>query len=62
MAHGNTAHGHLSHASGGQPAGEHMTAMDYASHEATYSNFLGMVKWSVIGLVILMALMGFFLT
>ncbi|WP_139282630.1 aa3-type cytochrome c oxidase subunit IV [Pseudoxanthobacter soli] len=39
-----------------------MTAMDYAAHEATYSTFLGMVKWSVIGLVILMALMGFFLT
>lgn len=62
MAHGNTAHGNLSHATTERSAGEHMTAMDYAAHEATYSTFLGMVKWSVIGLVILMALMGFFLT
>lgn len=57
MAHGND------HAAGYYEATpDHMSAMDYAAHEATYRHFLGLVKWGIIFCVILLALMGFFLT
>lgn len=41
---------------------DHMSAMDYAAHETTYRHFLGLVKWGIIFCVVLLALMGFFLT
>jgi hypothetical protein len=34
---------------------------DYPAHEQTYRTFVTLVKWHVIGLVILLALMAFFL-
>ena len=40
----------------------HMTSMDYSEHERTYAGFTKLVKWSIVGLAILLALMGFFLT
>ncbi|MFM9857961.1 aa3-type cytochrome c oxidase subunit IV [Pseudoxanthobacter sp. M-2] len=39
-----------------------MSKMDYAEHERTYSGFLTLAKWTTVALVILLALMGFFLT
>lgn len=41
---------------------DNMTKMDYAEHERTYSGFMSLMKWVVIGLVVLLALMGYFLT
>lgn len=41
---------------------DNMTKMDYAEHERTYSGFMALMKWVVIGLVVLLALMGYFLT
>jgi Bacterial aa3 type cytochrome c oxidase subunit IV len=35
---------------------------DYEAHESTYRTFVMLVKWSVIFLVILLALMAVFLT
>jgi len=40
----------------------HMTSMDYSEHERTYAGFITLLKWSIASLVILLALMGFFLT
>ena len=37
------------------------TPMDYAEHEKTYALFVAMFKYGTIGLVVLMALMAFFL-
>ncbi len=34
---------------------------DYAEHEGTYNFFIKLVKWHIIGLVILLALMAYFL-
>ena len=34
---------------------------DYAEHEATYAMFIALAKWGVIVLVILLALMAYFL-
>ena len=36
-------------------------AMDYAEHNRTYTGFLRFTKWSVIGMVVLLALMKIFL-
>ena len=38
------------------------TGNDYEAHEATYAAFLGMVKWGIISIVILLVLMAYFLT
>ena len=35
---------------------------DYAEHERMYERFLALVKWHVIVIVIVVALMGYFLT
>ena len=35
---------------------------DYAEHERTYGMFLTLLKWSVIHIVIILALMAYFLT
>jgi hypothetical protein len=40
----------------------HMTSMDYNEHERTYAGFTKLLKWSIVGLVILLALMALFLT
>ena len=37
------------------------TVMDYPEHERTYSMFTGLVKWSAIAVVAVLALMGIFL-
>ena len=34
-------------------------AMDYAQHEATWSMFTQLVKWSIIGLAVLMVVLYF---
>ncbi len=38
------------------------TGNDYAEHEATYNTFIKMTKWCVGFLVVLLALMAYFLT
>lgn len=40
---------------------EQHSAMDYAEHERTYEGFLALTKWVVIGCVVILALMAFFL-
>jgi aa3 type cytochrome c oxidase subunit IV len=35
---------------------------DYPAHEATYEGFIKLVKFGTIGVVIIVALMAFFLT
>jgi hypothetical protein len=35
---------------------------DYVAHEQTYIGFLALVKWGTISIVILLILMGYFLT
>lgn len=35
--------------------------MDYNQHNSTYVHFLSMVKWGVIGSVVLLSLMAIFL-
>ena len=35
---------------------------DYIAHEATYEGFIKLVKWGTISVVIIVALMGYFLT
>ncbi|MEZ5785057.1 MAG: aa3-type cytochrome c oxidase subunit IV [Xanthobacteraceae bacterium] len=35
---------------------------DYEQHEATYLHFIQLLKWSAVALVVLLALMAFFLT
>jgi hypothetical protein len=35
---------------------------DYAAHEQTYLNFLGLVKWGLISVIIIVAGMAYFLT
>ncbi|MDQ0317562.1 aa3-type cytochrome c oxidase subunit IV [Amorphus orientalis] len=53
------------HSSGGAHAASdegHMNAMDYAEHERTYGGFLKVLKWGTITVVIILALMGLFLT
>jgi Bacterial aa3 type cytochrome c oxidase subunit IV len=35
---------------------------DYAAHEATYEGFLKLVKYGTVAVVIIVALMGIFLT
>ena len=35
--------------------------MDYSEHEKTYNLFIALTKWTVIGNVVLLALMAFFL-
>lgn len=35
---------------------------DYAEHEAMYGRFIGLVKWGLISILILLALMAHFLT
>lgn len=42
------------------PAGGHPD-MDYAEHEKTYAIFLAITKWTVIGTVIVLILMAYFL-
>ncbi|MGE3244823.1 MAG: aa3-type cytochrome c oxidase subunit IV [Beijerinckiaceae bacterium] len=42
------------------PAGGHPD-MDYAEHEKTYNMFIFLTKWTVIGNVVLLALMAYFL-
>ncbi len=34
---------------------------DYGEHERTYAGFLGVTKWAVIAVIILLALMAYFL-
>jgi aa3 type cytochrome c oxidase subunit IV len=36
-------------------------AMDYAEHEKTYRMFLQLIKYTVAGVVVLLALLAFFL-
>jgi hypothetical protein len=33
--------------------------MDYAQHEATYNGFVTLVKWSILGLAVLMIILYF---
>jgi hypothetical protein len=35
---------------------------DYVAHEATYEGFIKLVKYGTIAVVIILALMGYFLT
>ena len=35
---------------------------DYALHEGTYRLFVGLAKWGAISIVIILALMAYFLT
>ena len=35
---------------------------DYVAHEQTYEGFIALVKYGTIGVVIIVALMGYFLT
>jgi hypothetical protein len=35
---------------------------DYPAHEQTYEGFIMLVKWGTISVVIIVALMGYFLT
>ena len=35
---------------------------DYTEHERTYSRFLMLVKWGVIHIAVILALMAYFLT
>lgn len=35
---------------------------DYVAHEQTYLGFLAMVKWGTISVIVIVALMGLFLT
>jgi Bacterial aa3 type cytochrome c oxidase subunit IV len=35
---------------------------DYAAHEGTYRLFVKLVKWHIIGIAVVLALMGYFLT
>jgi len=35
------------------------SAMDYAEHEKTYTGFISGVKWSVLGIAILMIILYF---
>ena len=35
---------------------------DYAAHEQTYENFLSLVKWVVLALVVILSGMAYFLT
>ncbi len=35
---------------------------DYVAHEQTYEGFLALVKYGTIGVVVIVALMGIFLT
>jgi hypothetical protein len=35
------------------PAGDGASAMDYPAHEAMYHRFTGLVKWGIIGSVVL---------
>jgi hypothetical protein len=44
----------------GQDMAEH-TSMDYAEHEKTYKMFLTLTKWGTISIIVLLALMAFFL-
>jgi hypothetical protein len=37
------------------------TGNDYAEHDRTYSFFVGLTKWGVIAVVIILILMAFFL-
>jgi hypothetical protein len=36
--------------------------MDYPAHEATYEGFIKLVKYGTFAVVLIVALMGFFLT
>jgi hypothetical protein len=36
-------------------------AVDFADHQATYSGFLTLLKYCVIGIAVVLALMAFFL-
>ena len=40
---------------------EAVVEIDYAEHESTYAMFIAMTKWGIIFLVILLALMAYFL-
>jgi hypothetical protein len=46
---------------GTAPAGDGHSDMDYAEHERTYERFVALGKWSVVGLIILLILMAYFL-
>lgn len=37
------------------------TGNDYAEHEATYKMFLALTKWGTISVIIILALMAYFL-
>lgn len=41
---------------------ETATGNDYPQHESTYLHFVELLKWSTISIVIVLALMAFFLT
>ena len=47
------AHSHI------HPPLQQESAMDYAHHQATYSRFVSLVKWTVIVLAIAMVLLYF---
>ena len=47
------AHAHL------HPPLQEESAMDYDQHQATYSRFVSMVKWTVIVLAVVMVLLYF---
>ncbi|HZP20165.1 MAG TPA: aa3-type cytochrome c oxidase subunit IV [Bauldia sp.] len=49
------AHGHEVSTAG------HFTDEDFAAHRQTYEAFLRLAKWSVIGIVILLILMTYYL-
>jgi hypothetical protein len=38
------------------------TGNDYAAHEQTYRLFLALVKWHLIVIIVILALMAYFLT
>ena len=42
-------------------ADEITTAMDYAQHQATWSGFTALVKWSIVALLIIVIALYFFI-
>jgi hypothetical protein len=35
---------------------------DYSAHERTYESFLALLKWSILAIIVVLILMGIFLT
>lgn len=46
----------------GTPQYSTATGNDYPEHEAMYERFIGLVKWGLIAILILLAFMAYFLT